>query len=432
MAMQVPAETTVTLLRHGVTHSVPFSLAESHLFPVPPNPDCEAIVVIPVRDEQETIAGTLESLASQTDSTGRKIDHRHYEILLLINNTSDRSALIARQIAERYPSLALQIAEIDLPEPCAHVGQARRMLMDAACKRLKSLGRLRSVIATTDADTIVAPTWIAATLDAVKHGADAVGGRILVSPDDLNTMDPSARLYHLRDVGYRYLISRVEAAIDPPPGDPWPRHFQHFGASMAVAAETYCNVGGLPIRPALEDVALYRRLVQIDATIRHSPDVRVYTSARQEGRTGFGFAVQLHRWAEMQRSEQRLLVRSASEIIDEFRARRQVRTLWKTRQLGIRPAGKEVRPLAGQLAVEPELLDSLVSERRTFGDVWQTLREEQQDIGAWTSRYPPVDIAQATQELRYRIATIECGNTDSTSLEHVQPVEVLPPVKEMI
>jgi hypothetical protein len=431
MAMQLSAETIATLLRHDITHSVPFSLAEAHLFPVPPNTDCEAIVVIPVRDEQETLAGTLESLASQTDSTGRKIDHRRYEILLLINNTSDRSPMIARHIARRYPSLALHIAEVNLPEPLAHVGQARRILMDAACERLQSLKRSRGVIATTDADTIVTPTWIAATIDAVKHGADAVGGRILVSPDGLNAMDPSARLYHLRDVGYRYLISRAEAAIDPPPGDPWPRHFQHFGASIAVTAETYCNVGGLPVRPALEDVALYRRLVQIDATIRHSPDVRVYTSARQEGRTGFGFAVQLHRWAEMQRDGQPFLVRPATEILDEFRTRQQVRTLWKTQRLGIRPAEKEVRALASQLAVDPELLDSAVLGRRTFGEVWQAIREEQQESGEWTMRYPPVEIARATEELRYKIASIECGNMDSAQLEHVQPVEVLPPVTEM-
>jgi glycosyltransferase involved in cell wall biosynthesis len=432
MATQLPAETIAGLVQHRAIHSIPFSLAEAHLFSVPPNQDCEAIVVIPIRNEQGTLAATLESLVSQTELTGGTFDHRRYEILLLINNTSDRSSLVARQIAHRYPSLALHVAEINLPEPLAHVGQARRILMDAACERLQSLGRPRGVIATTDADTIVAPTWIAATIGAVQRGADAVGGRILISPDELNAMDRSARLYHLRDVGYRYLISRVEAAIDPPPGDPWPRHFQHFGASIAVTAEAYCHVGGLPVRPALEDVALYRRLVHIDAVIRHCPDVRVYTSARQEGRTGFGFAVQLHRWSEMQRSGQPFLVRSASEIIDEFQTRRQVRTLWKTHRFGIRPAGNEVRSLASQLAVDPDVLGGVVSESRAFGDVWQAIREEQQELGEWAKRYPPVDIAQATQELRYQIASIECGNRGSTPLEHVQPVEVLPPVKEMI
>jgi glycosyltransferase involved in cell wall biosynthesis len=432
MTIHFSTDAISALLRPGATHTLSFTTPAGQLFPVPPNPNCEVTVVIPVRDEQDTLAGTLESLAAQFDPSGDSIDHRRYEILLLINNTSDRSPLIARQIAERYPSLALHMAEIDLPEPIAHVGQARRILMDAACERLQSLGRLRGVIATTDADTIVAPTWIATTLDAVKHGADAVGGRILISPDELNAMDRSARLYHLRDVGYRFLISRVEAVIDPPPGDPWPRHFQHFGASIAVTAESYCSIGGLPVRPALEDVALYRRLVRNDATIRHSPDVRVYTSARQKGRTGFGFAMQLHQWSEMQRNGQRFFVRSASEIIDEFRTRRQVRTLWRAQQFGIRPTGNDVRSLAGQLAISSELLDSLVSESKTFGEVWQTIRDEQQETGIWPDRYPPMEIRRATQDLRYRVASIECGNQDSASRENVQPVEVLPPVTEMI
>jgi hypothetical protein len=432
MAMHFSTEAISALMRAGMTHTLSFGTTADQLFPLPPSPDCEVTVVIPVRDEQVTLAGTLESLAAQTDSSGQSIDHRRYEILLLINNTSDRSPLIARQIAERYPSLALHVAEIDLPEPIAHVGQARRLLMDAACERLQSLGRPRGVIATTDADTTVAPTWIAATLDAVECGADAVGGRIIVSSDELDAMDRSARLYHLRDVGYRHLISRVEAAIDPPPGDPWPRHFQHFGASIAVTAESYCSIGGLPVRAALEDVALYQRLVHVDATIRHSPDVRVYTSAREKGRTGFGFAVQLHRWGEMQRNSEPFLVRCASEIIDGFRTRGQMRTLWKAQQFGICPTAGELESLASQLAIRSELLDSLLSESRTFGEVWQAIRDEQQETGDWAERYPPVEITRATQELRYRMSSLTCGSLGSTPREHIQPVEILPPVTEMI
>ena len=62
------------------------------------------------------------------------------------------------------------------------------------------------------------------------------------------------------DVGYRLLRSQLESLLDPDPADPWPRHYQMFGASLALTAEIYERVGGLPVLPSLEDVALYRTL----------------------------------------------------------------------------------------------------------------------------------------------------------------------------
>ncbi len=71
-----------------------------------------------------------------------------------------------------------------MPDGLAHVGHARRLLKDDACHRLLRLGRPRGVIASTDGDSRVAPTWLAATLAEIAHGADAVGGRIVISDDE--------------------------------------------------------------------------------------------------------------------------------------------------------------------------------------------------------------------------------------------------------
>jgi len=55
--------------------------------------------------------------------------------------------------------------------------------MDAACARLLQVGRPEGIIACTDADTVVAPDWLAAQLRAVSEGAWAIGGRIELADD---------------------------------------------------------------------------------------------------------------------------------------------------------------------------------------------------------------------------------------------------------
>ena len=50
-------------------------------------------------------------------------------------------------------------------------------------------------------------------------------------------------------------------------------------SEMAVTVGAYRRVGGIPPLPSLEDVALYDALRAVNARIRHSPAVRVVTSA---------------------------------------------------------------------------------------------------------------------------------------------------------
>jgi hypothetical protein len=327
--------------------------------------------------------------------------------------------------------LVLHVAELNLPDHLAHVGQARRLLMDAAGQRLMSVAGFRGVIATTDADTVVSPTWLSAILSEIEQGADVVGGRILIHPEDLQTMEPGARSLHLRDVGYRFLVSLLESQIDPPPGDPWPRHFQHFGASVALTTRAYLRSGGLPVRPSLEDVALYDRMVQIDARIRHSPDVRVFTSARPHGRTDFGFAVQLQRWSEMQHSGQPFYVRSADEIVNELRLRRSVRSAWRLISEGERPDELPLTMLARTIGVTPTFIADVLMNARPFGAVWRSIQDEQKRANSGDSRFPAVDIDQAIRDLRVRTSAVWQPRQTSGALEDIEPVAFLPMVGKM-
>jgi hypothetical protein len=367
-------------------------------FPVPPEPGCEVSVVIPAKNEADSLERTLAALANQIDASGCPLNMRRYEILVLVNNSSDASAHVARRFSRRTRLLKLHVAEINFPERVAHVGQARRLLMDAAWHRLMQSGRPRGIIATTDADTVVSATWVDSTINAVRNGADAVGGRILIAPDELRSMDAHALRFHLLDVGYRSLLTEVESLIDPDPGDPWPRHFQHFGASLAVTAEAYEKAGGLPIQPCLEDVALHAQLERIGATIRHSPDVRVSTSARPHGRTGFGFAVQLGQWSEMCRAGHPLMVRSANDVIDEFRTRNALRRFWTRNSELSNDIG--FRQLSHQTGVPATLIQNAFWTNDSFTAAWLQIREACYQENARIPRFPLVDIKQAISELR--------------------------------
>ena len=220
---------------------------------VPPRPECELCVTIPVYNEEADIALTLAALANQTDLDGMPLDLGRYEILVLANNCTDRTGEIVRAFAERHRSLRLHLIDILLDEPDAHVGAARRLVMDEACRRLECLGRKRGVIATTDGDTRVRPTWVAANLAEIERGADAVGGRILASPEQVAKLEPGTRMYYRLDGVYRTLRAAYETILNPHPANLWPRHHHCFGASLAVTVETYRAAGGLPVVRCLED-----------------------------------------------------------------------------------------------------------------------------------------------------------------------------------
>lgn len=379
----------------------------------PPSLCCEVCVIIPVRDEEETLADTLAALAGQIDLDGKPFDRERYEIILLANNCSDDSAAIAQGFAKQHPTLVLHVVEITLSACEAYIGRVRQILMDEAYRRLSTLGRQRGVIASTDGDTQVAPTWIAATLEQIACGADAVGGRILVERTECLSL-ASPRAYHLREVGYRYLIAELETYLDPDPDDPWPRHYQHFGASLAVTAAMYKQAGGLPPVRTPEDVAFYRALVRVNARFRHSPKVRVVTSARQTGRTSGGLADQLSKWGAMERHQQPFLVEPAAAIETRLQVRQGLRVLWRRVLSGYEPTYKDIAPLANQLEVAAEWLSnelalthSLLALTHSFGLLLE--RIEQFQKGTWIKRWPLVPIEQAILSLRLRLEGLRRG-----------------------
>lgn len=373
--------------------------------PVPPAARLWASVIIPAKDEAEALPAALAALAAQVDTQGHALPSGSYEVLVLANNCQDATAEVVRAFAAAHPEVVVHVVEISLPPAEAHVGRARRLLMDAACQRLELVGRPGAFIASTDADTQVAPTWLASTAAELAAGADAVGGRILMADADPTC---PVRRCQLRDATYHLLRARLEDHLDPVDHDPWPRHHQHFGASFALTATAYRQVGGLPVVPHLEDEALYQLLLRHDLRVRHSPAVRVFTSGRQQGRVAVGLSWQLREWAGLDRQEP--VVAHPAALAAEWTARRQLRTAWYAAPDTPSALLPELRALLGARAAH-----------ESFGAFWQWAGPRIR--AACESRHAAVPLSLATAELRRLLDVAELSRRPLPALQ----TEVLAP-----
>jgi cellulose synthase/poly-beta-1,6-N-acetylglucosamine synthase-like glycosyltransferase len=79
-------------------------------------------VAIPVHNEEELLGDCLRGLKAQVDRRGDPLDPDLFEVILVVNNSTDRSTEIAHRFASRHPELALHIIDIVLAPRHAHVG----------------------------------------------------------------------------------------------------------------------------------------------------------------------------------------------------------------------------------------------------------------------------------------------------------------------
>lgn len=293
---------------------------------------CRACVVVPGRNEETALSRCLDALSVQLDTQGRPLPEHHFEVVLLLNNCTDQSAEVARAWQVAHPALDLYVVERTLPPAEAHVGTARRLLMDTAWWRLQAAGDVASILS-TDADTQVAPDWVARNLDALGQGADAVGGLICLVDEDLCALPEFVRNCYKQDRRYAALVAELEHALDPRPGDGSPRHLDHFGSSLACTRRAYAVAGGMPAISPLEDEAFVDRIRRANLFLRHDPTVRVYTSARLDGRAAMGLACQLRLWDGLAHCDQHL-VPSAAFLEHRFRMMRRLREIFATKQVG--------------------------------------------------------------------------------------------------
>jgi glycosyltransferase involved in cell wall biosynthesis len=254
-------------------------LVSSAFHSTDPRPD--AIVAVPVRNEEERIAACLRAIAAQDGVAAGSLG-----LVLFLNNCTDQTESI---VAELVPTLPLPVRVMSETFSGAHAGWARRRAMDAAAAWLGDAGNA-GIILSTDADSRVPPEWVARNRAAISSGADAVAGRVELDAAEAALLPPSLPARGRLEDLYDALITEAEARIDPDPHDPWPCHRTAIGATLAVTRSAYLQVGGMPEIPLGEDGAFIARLLEHGLRVRHATDVCVTISARLAGRAPGGVA----------------------------------------------------------------------------------------------------------------------------------------------
>jgi cellulose synthase/poly-beta-1,6-N-acetylglucosamine synthase-like glycosyltransferase len=324
------------------------------------------IVAIPVKDEEERLPLCLRALAQQRDRGGQPISPGLMRIVVFANNCADRSASFARKLGESW-SLDIRVVEASLLPGAAHAGNARRAAMDLAEAWLEERDEASGIILTTDADSQVAPNWIAENLAAFEAGAEAVLGRIELDGEGKFLPDALHRRGALEDA-YERLLTELSWLLDPLEHDPWPHHATISGASLGITRAAYCRVGRLPRVPLGEDKALIALLSRHDARIRHCPTVHVVTSGRTDGRAPGGVA-------ETLRIRSKEPEAFCDEALEPFRTAF-ARAAWRGRLR--RLYGAELvafeQEWVTKLGISPGVMDD-ISQESAFGAAWSIIED---------------------------------------------------------
>ena len=337
------------------------------------------MVAIPVKDEVERIGNCLRALSQQSGIS------RH-QIVLLLNNCTDDTAVVVRNLTPNLP-VPIHQFEVTLPPEQANAGYARRLAMQAAEKFVAPQG----VLLTTDADACVYPDWISANLLALRQGADAVAGCIEIDPAEAALIPPKLHEDDARECAYAALLDEIEARLDWDSADPWPRHSEHSGASIAVTVDAYRRAGGIPAVGLGEDRAFFGALRRVDARIRHTFKARVVVSGRMVGRAIGGMADTIRR--RIVRSDEMLddRLEPAMDAAWRARLRRFVRTAWSTRD-----ALAPLVPILSRALLMHAVEIWKVLSLPHFGAAWAEIETRSATLAK--RRVPVVDLEHETEQ----------------------------------
>jgi Glycosyl transferase family 2 len=298
------------------------------------------LVAIPARNEADELEGCLLALAAQQAAAIQCV-------VICLNNSTDDSAAVLSRVAHRLP-FHVDIIDVALSSDRVCAGIARRIAMD----RASVLAGADGVLLTTDVDARAPPDWVPANLSAIASGADAVAGRAEIEPVGAQLIPEHLHGLDARECHYARLLDEIGSLLDPDPADPWPRHDEHCGASIAVTVAAYRRADGMPAVPLAEDRAFFDSLRRIDARIRHAPEVRVEVSARLHGRAPGGMADTMRRRIVQMDPFLDARLEPALDAARRARIRGTLRRMWHTGTADV----AELQHVAAELGTTRELL----------------------------------------------------------------------------
>jgi hypothetical protein len=259
-------------------------IAQKHLRPL-------IAVAIPVCDEIERISRCVEALAEQRDSCGSLMGGGQIRVVLMANGCTDGTYEFIIGNLDKYP-IAVTAYNARLPEKRRNAGCARRMANHAA---IELLNESSGLLFMTDADSVAPPDWISTYCHLLRSGYDAIAGKVDLNPDDSSEILPSLRKRGALEERYTLLLDQLDSIIDPIPHDPWPRHYNAYGANIAVRVDALNGLRDFPAVPCGEDRLLIKMLEAHGRRVRHDCATRVLTSGRLFGRAPGGMADTLRR-----------------------------------------------------------------------------------------------------------------------------------------
>ncbi|MDO9402774.1 MAG: glycosyltransferase [Polaromonas sp.] len=210
-------------------------------------------IIVPAHNEEAYIEACVQSL--QVAASHADLKREPVEIYVVLDSCGDRTGHLARSLGVRT-----------LDVQAMNVGFARQMASKMA---LAAGARWLSY---TDADSTVAPDWLAAQL-ALR--SDAVCGTVSVS-------DWQHYGQHMQQH-----FERTYTDCDG--------HDHVHGANLGVSAHAYEAAGGVQCLASGEDHALVRALKKNGAGIAWSCKPRVATSVRPDFRAPGGFGAMMAR-----------------------------------------------------------------------------------------------------------------------------------------
>ncbi|MFF3002718.1 glycosyltransferase [Kitasatospora sp. NPDC057940] len=215
-------------------------------------------VVVPAYQEEARIEGVLRALAAQRD--------RDFTLLVADNGSTDGTVALARAFAARAPFPVEVVVE-----PEKGVGSA----VNTAFRYAIAHGA--TLLARTDADCLPEPGWTAAARAGLVASGGLVCGRVTARHDEHG---PAGRAVFLALVALGAFFGRIRPAHRRRHGYLTP-YRMHAGNNMAITAELYLAVGGMPRRPSPTDRAFLNRVRRHTTAVVRRRDMVVQNSTRR-------------------------------------------------------------------------------------------------------------------------------------------------------
>lgn len=254
-----------------------------------PASDLGLCVVIPARDEDESLIAALTSLRNGETPSGS------VEVIVVVNTSeTDSPETVARNAESAANARAWSAENSDdrlrfhlleahgLPRKHAGVGLARKIGMDEACRRLESVGRPDGVIACFDADSRCDPNYLVEIESLFRRDESAQASSIhFEHPIEGDEFPPEI---------YEAIIDyelHLRTYINAQRFAGFPFATQTIGSSMAVRCDAYQAQNGMNRRQAGEDFYFLHKFTPL-GTVRELTTTRVIPSPRPSHRVPFG------------------------------------------------------------------------------------------------------------------------------------------------